>query len=311
MEALRWPDGPRCPGCGSGEVVGSSQRRRCRACRLPFRWSTRTALHATKLPADAWMRAACLERPDPAAVAAELGCSAPTARRVASLLRGTGLPAGSGEARLTALLAQSPEPPRRSRRPGLGSGAAGPRRKLEREVESLSRGERLVISALRLRAFGATVHAVSALSGLSAGHTRRCLRRIERLGWAHCETKVRRWGYKLLRLRMWRLTWSGDCAEMLALVPPEQTVDPPRRFDDMVPPQFWFNFWSGTPADKLTISSNGLLIAETLIGGHDPAARMWALAELPVEVLQQCRQLRGCDRGRNAADIDAAIKSRG
>ena len=122
MEALRWPDGPRCPGCGSGEVVGSSQRRRCRACRLPFRWSTRTALHATKLPADAWMRAACLERPDPAAVAAELGCSAPTARRVASLLRGTGLPAGSGEARLTALLAQSPEPPRRSRRPGLGSG---------------------------------------------------------------------------------------------------------------------------------------------------------------------------------------------
>ena len=110
---------------------------------------------------------------------------------------------------------------------------------------------------------------------------------------------------------MWRLTWSGSCAEMLGLIPPDLVEEPARGFDDMVPPEFWFfNFWSGTPADKLRVSTDGLLIAETLLTGQDPAARLWALAELPVDVLAQCRQLRGCDSGPIAADIDAAIASR-
>ena len=308
LEALRWPDGPRCPACGSGEVGGSLQRRRCRVCRLPFRWSTRTALHATKLPASAWMCAARLERPDGASVAAALGCSAPTARRVAALMGAAGVPQSSApEAKLRALLAAAPPSPRRAGR----RGPAPVGQRLQRQVGSLTRSERLVIAALRQRVFGATVHMISALSGVSAGHVRRCLRRIERLGWAVCEARPRLWGYRQLRLRMWRLTWSGSCAEMLGLIPPDLVEEPARGFDDTVPPEFWFfNFWSGTPADKLRVSTDGLLIAETLLTGQDPAARLWALAELPVDVLAQCRQLRGCDSGPIAADIDAAIASR-
>ena len=309
FEALRWPDGLRCPRCGSSDISGTPRRRRCRECRLPFRWSTRTALHATKLPAGAWLRAARLDRPDAASVAAELGCSAPTARRVASLVGGVGLArTATPEAKLRMLLALPSPPPRRSSGRGLAS--AQPQRLLERRVRSLTRSERLVINALRRRAFGATVNTVAALSGVSTGHVRRCLRHIERLGWVVCESRSRLWGYQQLRLRVWRLTWSGSCAEMLGIVRREPVAEPPSGFDDMVPPEFWFEFWSGTPADKLRISTNGLLIALTLITNNNPAARLWALAEMPVDVLARCRQLRGCDAGPIAGHIDAAIASR-
>ena len=256
------------------------------------------------------MSAARLDRPDAASVAAELGCSSPTARRVAALMGGLGLarPA-TPEAKLQMLLAASPLPPRRSGR--RWPAPAEPQRLIERQVGSLTRSERLVIDALRRRVFGATVHTIADLSGVSTGHVRRCLRRVERLGWAVCESRSRLWGYRQLRLRVWRLTWSGSCAEMLAHLPAEPAKEPPRGFDDMVPPEFWFDFWSGTPADKLRVSTDGLLIAETLITGHNPAARLWALAEMPVDVLARCRQLRGCDSGPIAGHIDSAIASRG
>ena len=97
---------------------------------------------------------------------------------------------------------------------------------------------------------------------------------------------------------------------MLGIVPREEVVEPPGGFDDMIPPEFWFEFWSGTPADMLWVSANGLLIAENLITGNNPAARQWALAELPVEVLRQCRQMRGCDIAPIVGHIDTAIASR-
>lgn len=196
--------------------------------------------------------------------------------------------------------------PRRAR----GRGLARARSRLEREVGSLSRGERSVIAALRRRSFGATVRTVAGLTGLSAGHVRRCLRRLEQLGWVVRESRSWLWGYEQVRLQVWRLTWSGGCAEMLSVVRPESVEEPPASAD-MVPPEFWFKFWSGAPADKLRISRDGLLIAETLITGRDLAARQWALAELPVDVLAQCRQLRGCDSGVVADDIDASIAARG
>lgn len=168
-----------------------------------------------------------------------------------------------------------------------------------------------MIAALRLRVFGASVRTVAALGGLSAGHTRRCLNRLQRHGWVTCQSRTWLWGYSQTQRRVWRLTWSDTCAEMLGVVRQEPVEEPPRGFDDMVPPEFWiFNFWSGTPADKLRISTHGLLIAETLLTGHDAAARQWALTELPLEVLAQCRQIRGCDTGSVAADIDAAIAGR-
>jgi hypothetical protein len=264
------------------------------------------------------MRAVTATDTTPQSLAEVLGVSVPTARRIATLLDAA--PDINPEVRLRGLLTAPPPLPRRShtsrtQRPQhpavslpvpLGTPA-----RLVTQTQALTGSQRLVINALRHRPLGATARTVAGLSGVSGGHTRRCLRHLEKLGLARHDIQARSWGYAQLRRRVWRLDYSGDsrCAQMLGLL----TRSPVRAAatdDDMVPAEFWFCFWSGTPADQLKISSDGLLIAETLIGGHHPAARQWALNTLPEEVLRRCRSLRGCDTGENAAAIDAALASR-
>jgi len=318
LEAIRWPDGIRCPACGSSDLARADRRYRCRRCRTPFCWSTGTALHATKLPAELWMRAVKATDTTHRGLAGALSVSVPTARRIAALL--DTVPGIDPDARLRGLLAAPRPLPRRSRTsptpPPHRSVANSPvplgtPARLVAQSRALTNGERRVINALRHRPFGATARAVAGLSGVSVGHTRRCLRHLERLGVARVDIQARSWGYSQLRRRLWRLDYSGNsrCAQMLGLL----TRSPVRAAatdDDMVPAEFWFCFWSGTPADQLRISTDGLLIAETLVGGHHPAARLWALNTLPAEVLRRCRSLRGCDTGKNAAAIDAALASR-
>ena len=318
LEAIRWPDGIRCPACGSSDLARADRRYRCRRCRTPFCWSTGTALHATKLPAELWMRAVEATDTTPRGLAEALSVSVPTARRIAALLDTA--PGIDPDARLRGLLAAPPPLPRRSRtspaapphRSAAGSPVPlGTPARLVAQSRALTNGERRVVNALRHRPFGATARAVAGLSGVSVGHARRCLRRLERLGVARVDIQARSWGYSQLRRRLWRLDYSGNsrCAQMLGLLA-RSPVRAAATDDDMVPAEFWFCFWSGTPADQLRISTDGLLIAETLVGGHHPAARLWALNTLPAEVLRRCRSLRGCDTGKNAAAIDAALASR-
>lgn len=180
----------------------------------------------------------------------------------------------------------------------------------EQLLAGLTESHRRVLNALRHRQFGATSHTAAALCGVSVGHTRRCLRDLERRGWAQRETRACIWGYRQVRARLWRLTWTGECSEALGCLRrlPVASLEP---FDpDGVPPEFWHNFWSGTPADALSISRHGLLIAETLVNGRDPLARAWALQTLPVETLAECRMLRGCDTGAPARWLDIALESR-
>jgi transposase-like protein len=63
LEAMRWPQGPFCPHCGSfahWELAGSSCRpglRECRDCRRQYTVTTKTPLHATKLSLWTWIAA--------------------------------------------------------------------------------------------------------------------------------------------------------------------------------------------------------------------------------------------------------------
>lgn len=173
----------------------------------------------------------------------------------------------------------------------------------------MTRGERLAMNALRRRCFGATAATVAHMSGLSVGHTRRCLKRLQRRGWATRETESWAWGYGMARIGVWRLSWSGDCALALGCMP-RLEVRQPETPPGAVPAEFWHNFWSGTPADELDVATHGLLIALTLAGGRDPAAGLWALNELPTDVLRQCRRYRGFQSGAAARHIDAAVKAR-
>lgn len=58
----RWPEGFRCPTCGSGDVGFLTARRRwqCRACRHQTSVTAGTILHRTRLPLTVWFTAAYL-----------------------------------------------------------------------------------------------------------------------------------------------------------------------------------------------------------------------------------------------------------
>lgn len=68
LEALRWPDGPRCPRCTSGgeavfRIGGEKHSHRdglyqCKPCRRQFSVTVGTPLERLRVPLSTWMRAA-------------------------------------------------------------------------------------------------------------------------------------------------------------------------------------------------------------------------------------------------------------
>ena len=60
LEAIRWPDGPICPRCGSvgnAHHVGQGHYRRCNACRYKFKVTHGTPFEGTHLPLRTWFTA--------------------------------------------------------------------------------------------------------------------------------------------------------------------------------------------------------------------------------------------------------------
>lgn len=308
----RWRGVPMCPSCGSKsctQVSGADctwRRWRCGGCRKRYGVTTGTAIHATKLAPGDWTAAVDLERPDPAAIAEEVGVSRVTARRIFALIQPVVNLAPAG--RLRHLLSDRRDAaPRRD--PWLVDPLPTPLRSQDNPLAPLSAGAKATLNALRARPFGATAAKLAALSGLSCSQTTRVLNQLERRGWAERTVKSVQLGYKLKPVGLWSLTWSDPCMRALAFLR-DRPTEPAAAAGDCVPPRFWRNFWSGTPGDELRISLHGLHIAETLIGGRDPTARAWALGALPASVLQQCRALRGFDTGTVANLLDAEISRR-
>jgi transposase-like protein len=60
LEAVRWPQGPVCPKCGSegnAHLVGRAHYRRCNACRAKFKVTHGTPFEGTHLPLRTWFTA--------------------------------------------------------------------------------------------------------------------------------------------------------------------------------------------------------------------------------------------------------------
>jgi transposase-like protein len=77
LEALRWPDGPVCPHCGSidnaKELEGESTRPgvyKCRDCREPFTVTVGTVFERSKIPLTKWLAAVSM------LTSSKKGCSA-------------------------------------------------------------------------------------------------------------------------------------------------------------------------------------------------------------------------------------------
>ena len=281
MTAARWPEGAQCPRCRSGTVSRRRRGWRCGSCRKDFTVITGTTLHGSKAPLSAWVDAAVSDA-DSAAV------SDKTQRSIRSVVESTGLAAGSR--RLAALLAAAP-----------GVGTPGP-------LAGVGSGQRKILAVLRTRAAGATAGLVAAETGLSLSHVRRCLRTLRSDGFAETRSVSVMWGYRPQRLTLWRLAMNEHTIAALPQIgwSPPQPEPPP----DGVPGEFWWLFWSGTCASRLRIPEDAVHIADTLIGGPDPAARAWALEMLPLWALQQLRTMRGYDTGEAARWLDFTIKQR-
>ena len=61
---IRWPNGPRCPHCGSDNIQSGTAHKtmpyRCRACRKWFSVKTGTVMQSSKLGLQVWARASYL-----------------------------------------------------------------------------------------------------------------------------------------------------------------------------------------------------------------------------------------------------------
>ena len=157
LTARRWPDGVRCPRCERAHPAQRHRRSlrhyRCRHCRCEFTVTSGTALHATKLGLARWAKAAYASDSGPPALAALLGVSAPTARRVSCLLdRGE----SRGASRFAALLNPCPAEADRWQAPVLPPTMS----RSDDPIAGMAAGEKAVMNALRHRQMGATVAAV-------------------------------------------------------------------------------------------------------------------------------------------------------
>ncbi len=61
LEAARWPDGPRCPYCGSDNTAPNQHRHRCYNCKTGFSVTVGTIFHHTHLPLQKWFLAITLK----------------------------------------------------------------------------------------------------------------------------------------------------------------------------------------------------------------------------------------------------------
>ena len=220
--------------------------------------------------------------------AAPSSLSEPSQRRLRRVAEATGLPAGTE--RLAALLATPP-----------GATEPGP-------LDGLGPGARKVLAMLRTRVVGATAARVASETALSVSHTRRCLRVLQAEGFTEREKVSVMWGYRPIKLALWRLAINDRT--LAALPQMGWSPPPPEGPATGVPAEFWWLFWSGERASRLRVPEDAVHIADTLVGGPDPAARAWALETLPTEALRALRRMRGYDTGETASWLDFTIKER-
>lgn len=98
VEAIRWPTGRICPHCGHDKswviraAANRPKRYECSHCSLQFTVTTKTALHATKLPLSTWLLAmyliTCSSKGLASTVLARLiGTTQPTAWKIGHTVR--------------------------------------------------------------------------------------------------------------------------------------------------------------------------------------------------------------------------------
>ncbi|MCY3889057.1 MAG: hypothetical protein OXG50_04065 [bacterium] len=175
-------------------------------------------------------------------------------------------------------------------------------------LDGVPAAQRRILAMLRTRAAGATPALIAAETGLSLPHVRRSLRALRTARLASDSATTVMWGYRPQRIVLWRIAATERAVAarpQMGWAPP-----PPEKPPTTVPAEFWWLFWSGTCASELRLPEDALHIADTLIGGPDPAGRAWALETLPLDALRELRSMTGYDTGSAARRLDSALAHR-
>ena len=167
--------------------------------------------------------------------------------------------------------------------------------------------QRTVVAFLRRCLAGATVEDISAGAGLSMARAERCLDVLSASGIVRCEETRVLWGFGSVPAYLWSLSLTEGCLDLLARLPWQDP--PPSAPPERVPPQFWWLFSSGTHPAELRLPQDAVTVAGRMFGG-DPAARAWALTNLPLGALRELRAMRSYDAGPDAVSLDIAIAHR-
>ena len=195
-------------------------------------------------------------------------------------------------------------------RSSASDGAAKKLREHEDASVGMSSAARGMLNALRQRPDGATVAKVAEIAGVSERHTRRMLRNMAARGLASVGEGIVRDGHRPLSKPLWRLTYSPDCVQLLGRLHRRRAAMPEMPVKDVVPPQFWHLFWSGSEGSELTLSDDEQHVAGALIGSMDISAEAWALRNVSTETLEGMAEARGYDTGDVSVLIRSELRSR-
>ena len=155
--------------------------------------------------------------------------------------------------------------------------------------EGLSADENLVVAALRGRHRGATVASLAADAVLSQHTTLQCLVVLQARNLAESTCRRVASFHVPLLVDVWNL--SNLAWKALRWMPARLKVpscgDPDAETG--LPVELWPVFWSGQRVSEFRVLADGERICEALLQAPMPEARVWALLNLPCEVLEHSR----------------------
>ena len=155
--------------------------------------------------------------------------------------------------------------------------------------EGLSADENLVVAALRGRHRGATVASLAADAALPQHTTLQCLGVLQARDLAESTRRRVASHHVPLRVAVWSL--SNLAWKALRWMPARLKVPSAGDPDEEtgLPVELWPVFWSGQRVSEFRVLADGERICEALLQAPMPEARVWALLNLPCEVLEHSR----------------------
>ena len=155
-------------------------------------------------------------------------------------------------------------------------------------VEGMTRGEKAVLSVLRLWPRGATAAAMAQALDVHRTTVHRGLSRAHQNGYVVRSDEYPPYCRWHRRSVFWRLADADHTAGLMPFLPmPERVMA--RGFSDCgLPARFWHIFWSGADPSCLRLPRDATLVGCRLMESFESEARSWVLSRFTRKQLEDC-----------------------